>query len=224
MANPAANDDGPRFRSWLALRDAGIERQQYDYSCGVAALATLLTQYHRHPVDEAALLAALAASADDDPRRGGVSLAQLAALAAQRGFPSAAVAVPWSAYRALKMPAIVYLRFRGLAHFSVLRGVDAQGRALLADPAWGNYPLSAAEFRRLFLGADGMGRMLVVGHPEADSGAGARPAYFRSQFPRALQTPAGLLRPGVAPAMLPASTAAQSPYPGVLAQRAPVPR
>jgi len=45
--------------SLRALRDAGVVKQRYDYSCGSASLATLLTYGLNDPVDEDALLRAL---------------------------------------------------------------------------------------------------------------------------------------------------------------------
>src|SRR5512136_2217114 len=44
-----------RVTSLRALRDAGVVKQGRDYSCGSAALATLLTYGLNDPVDEGAL-------------------------------------------------------------------------------------------------------------------------------------------------------------------------
>jgi len=39
-------------KSWKTRRDAKIVKQDSDYSCGAASLATLLTEYYRFPVTE----------------------------------------------------------------------------------------------------------------------------------------------------------------------------
>ncbi|MFU8766006.1 MAG: hypothetical protein ACNA7T_15865, partial [Haliea sp.] len=54
-AAPAMSETA--FTNWVTLRDAGLVRQERDFSCGVAALATYLTYYLQHPVTEGELLA-----------------------------------------------------------------------------------------------------------------------------------------------------------------------
>ena len=41
----------PQVRSWKAMRDQGIVKQDLDYSCGAASIATLLNQqYGQRPL------------------------------------------------------------------------------------------------------------------------------------------------------------------------------
>jgi predicted double-glycine peptidase len=46
-------------RNWKALRDERIVKQDLDYSCGAASLATLLNYYYGQHLTEAQILAAL---------------------------------------------------------------------------------------------------------------------------------------------------------------------
>ena len=146
---------GAPFESWLERRDKGVIRQQFDYSCGLAALATILTHHYADPVDELELLQALTIAAGTDgagagDRRVGVSFADLAALAGLRGYLARGLSLPLADLARLRQPVIVALSVNRRAHFSVLERVDARGVFHLADPSWGNRRLSAAEFRRYF--------------------------------------------------------------------------
>lgn len=46
-------------KSWKALRDAEVVKQNLDYSCGAASLATLLNGFYGQGVTEEALLKAM---------------------------------------------------------------------------------------------------------------------------------------------------------------------
>lgn len=165
-------------------------RQQYDYSCGLAALATLFTYAFRSPVSEKALLSAVAERPErfsDDYAADGLSLADLADLAQQFGARAQGIAAPAEVLLKLRAPALVYLEDHGQAHFSVLRGVDREsGRLLLADPSWGLLRLTSAQFGQLY-----RGRLLLVGPPKD---ANPDPGYFRHRISAPTRWPA-LLRP-----------------------------
>jgi predicted double-glycine peptidase len=157
----------------VTRRDRGVVRQQWDYSCGLAALATLLTHDYQAPVSEAALLEALQDRSPQDGaalRQTGVSLADLAWLARRRGFRAAGLALQPSALARLERPAIVYLEQQGMPHFVVLRGLTADGAAFIADPSYGNRYMKAERFLRQFLpggegGGEGRGRLLLLHSP-----------------------------------------------------------
>lgn len=77
-------------------------------------------------------------------------MATLAALAASQGFDALGVRVSARALFQLKVPAIAYLRYQGVPHFSVIRGVSKGGRVHLADPSWGNRHLTMDQFLALW--------------------------------------------------------------------------
>ncbi len=162
------------------LRDAGVVRQQRDFSCGTAALATLLTHYFLRPTSEAELLEALLATVGSDAlHRHGVSLRALATLAEARGLAASGVAVRAEALDALRAPAIAWLAPRGQPHFAVLRGVSPAA-VELADPARGNVRVRRAAFERDFLDEDGRGRLLLL---EAPAGTPVAADYFSLRRP-----------------------------------------
>ncbi|MHA7815479.1 MAG: C39 family peptidase [Pseudohaliea sp.] len=158
-------------------------RQQRDFSCGTAALATVLTHYFLQPTSEAELLDALLTTAGSEGLlRQGVSLGALAGLAEARGFAARGVAVSPGALNALRAPAIAWLAPRGQPHFAVLRGISPDA-VELADPARGNVRVPRAVFERDFLAEDGRGRLLLLAAP---AGAPVAADYFglRRPLPR----------------------------------------
>ncbi|MEM9760322.1 MAG: cysteine peptidase family C39 domain-containing protein, partial [Pseudomonadota bacterium] len=89
------------FQSWVERRDSGLVRQAYDFSCGLAALATLMN-WHGVSVTEAELLAELGDTWRTQRRR--ISFADLATLARRRGFLAQGVAVPTESLKGLRRP------------------------------------------------------------------------------------------------------------------------
>jgi len=183
-AVPTRAEEGG-FRNWVTLRDAGVVRQERDFSCGLAALATYLTYYLQYPVTEQDLLTLLDLHGDDwalpvDWREHGVSYAVLLQLAQQYGLEGVGMVVPAELLRSLSVPAIIRLEVHGVAHFSVLRGIDQAGRVQLADPSWGNHRMSQDAFLPLWLDPEHGGKSgtLMLFQPMAASALQPDAAYF----------------------------------------------
>lgn len=143
----------------MQLRDQGIVRQRWDFSCGLASLATLLTYYYRAETAERDLLERLTrlrGVADETAAWGeqGVSLADLRLLARERGLDALGMRVSLQSLMTLRRPVVLYLEPRGSPHFAVLRGIDSDGNVLLADPSAGNRRLSREHFARWFTPGD----------------------------------------------------------------------
>lgn len=175
---------------WRSLRDAGIERQALDFSCGAAALAMLLRWYGQADVDEAALLDAHyarmghplhAGSQVVDVSQWYLSMADLGVLAAQWGLRAHGVGVAPERLWDLQLPAIAHLAGREQPHFVVIQGLDRKRRRIaLADPASGHRYLSASEFFSEWLPVEAgavSGRLLLL--EPADS---SRDSELRQRF------------------------------------------
>ncbi len=162
----------PPVRSWKAMRDEGVVRQQYDYSCGAAALATLLRHYYGEAVSEPDVLKQIAAW-------GPATLSTLSAAATHFGYEARGYALSLEALRQINVPAIVFLHVGNDNHFSVLRSIDAHS-VELADPSLGNRIYSTTDFLRLWttrLSRDYPGRALIV--MPRDARRAANPAFMR---------------------------------------------
>lgn len=146
-------------RSWKEMRFAATVRQQYDFSCGSAALATLLTYHYRYPVGEAFVFEAMYARGDQQKiRQQGFSLLDMQRFLQSRGFHADGFELPLEKLAEAKLPAIVLISDNGYNHFVVLKGI-LDGRVLLGDPASGARTVSLARFGELW-----RNKMLFVIH------------------------------------------------------------
>lgn len=147
--------------TWKSYRDAEIEKQDKDYSCGAASLATILRYFYGIETDEAAVLEKVP-NLDGDLS---ASFAELSMAANRYGFKTISVEADFKKLVQLKIPALAYVRHEGQDHFTVIRGVDKlSGRVWLADSSWGNRFFTRHQFMRLWTTENTeMGKLLVVG-------------------------------------------------------------
>lgn len=143
----------PPVRSLLEIRRENVIVQQWDASCGAAALATLLTFQHGDRVDERTVAQGMLRSTDPlrVRHRGGFSLLDLKRYADARGFRSAAYQGAAPADLEGFKPAIVPVNLTGFPHFVIYRGRVGDS-VLIADPGFGNRVLPAATFEAAWMG------------------------------------------------------------------------
>lgn len=121
-------------------------RQQYDFSCGSAALATLLSYHYGFPVSEQTVFEQMYASGDQQAiRRQGFSLLDMQRFLARHGFHADGFELPLQKLVEAKLPAIVLVSDNGYNHFVVVKGVS-DGRVLLGDPSSGTRVLPLEQF------------------------------------------------------------------------------
>ena len=151
------------MRSWKTLQDDRVVMQQLDYSCGAAALATLLQHYFADHIDEAAILTDILStlSVDEVAERehNGLSLLDLKQVALRRGYQAVGVKLKLVSLPKLQGPVLIHLEHDGAGHFAVLKGIRGD-RVFLADPSRGNIRLSVERFA-----LDWTGVALVLGKP-----------------------------------------------------------
>lgn len=111
--------------------------QEHDFSCGSAALATLLTYNYKLPVSEDVVFKSMFQNGDQRViSKSGFSLLDMKKYLDRRGIPSGGFRAPLSKLVQVRLPAIVLINIRGYRHFVVLEGLR-DGRVLLSDPANG---------------------------------------------------------------------------------------
>jgi predicted double-glycine peptidase len=129
-----------------------VVHQQYDFSCGSAALATLLTYHYRRPTPEKVALEAMIETGDAEKiRREGFSLLDMKRYLESLNLPANGYRAPLSKLAELGIPAIVLLRTGEYAHFVVLKGVR-DDRVLIGDPAAGARLLTIEAFTQAWNG------------------------------------------------------------------------
>ncbi|MFL6675703.1 MAG: C39 family peptidase [Massilia sp.] len=151
---PVASMKEMRFQTTL--------RQQYDFSCGSAALATLLTHHYDYPVSEEQVFAQMFLRGDQARiRKEGFSLLDMQRYLAARGFRADGFRLPLQKLAEARLPAIVLVADRGYHHFVVIKGVSGD-RIMVGDPSAGTRMMTRAAFESIW-----SGRLLFVIHHHA---------------------------------------------------------
>lgn len=142
-----ARSDAKPVRSMLDFRNDRLVRQHWDYSCGAATVATLLTYQLNAPVTERQAAVGMLRNSNIALVRArlGFSLLDLKHFAATRGFAASGY-VGLTVDELVQMaPAIAPIIVLGFPHFVVVRGRRGD-RLLLGDPAFGNRTMTVQAF------------------------------------------------------------------------------
>ncbi|MFC5606711.1 C39 family peptidase [Variovorax soli] len=120
--------------------------QKYDFSCGSAAIATLLTHHYNYPVTEETVFQGMYEHGDQAKiHREGFSLLDMKRFLAAHGFEADGFQLPLDKLNEARVPAIVLINESGYHHFVVVKGVQDE-RVLLGDPARGTRTMSRKDF------------------------------------------------------------------------------
>jgi predicted double-glycine peptidase len=139
-----------RIDSMKHVRFGTVVRQQQDWSCGSAAVATLLTYHYNHAVTEGEALEAMYARGNQAKiRREGFSLLDIKNYLESLGYQSNGFETSLDRLARVKVPAIVIINDSGYNHFVVVKGLR-HGNVLLGDPAKGSRVLARAAFEKMW--------------------------------------------------------------------------
>jgi len=137
----------------VSMRQARLKTtvlQKYDFSCGSAAVATLLTHHYGYPVTEQAVLEQMYANGDQQKiQREGFSLLDMKNFLAAHGFQADGFQQPLDKLNEARVPAIVLVSENGYNHFVVIKGVQAD-RVLIGDPAQGTRAMRRESFAKIW--------------------------------------------------------------------------
>jgi predicted double-glycine peptidase len=158
------------------LRDQNVVKQREDYSCGSAALATLIRYYFGDETSEKEILEFIQGPLNEEEKKQkalrGFSLLDLKQAAQHKGYRAAGFKLTLAQLLQVTAPVIVFLEPMGYKHFAVYRGMD-RGRIYLADPARGNMRMSIDRFLHdwhgivFVLGKAGPGEEQIKDYPLA---------------------------------------------------------
>jgi uncharacterized protein len=148
-ARPAAQP----IRTLKEFRREQVVMQQWDVSCGAAALATILTFQHGDAVPERAIVERLLSwtSPSRVRARGGFSLLELKRFVDERGYVGNGYGNLALANLMQLAPLIVPINTAGYNHFVVFKAL-AGDRVVLADPAFGNRTMGVRRFESAWVG------------------------------------------------------------------------
>ena len=144
--------------SWKTIRDSRIIKQDLDYSCGAASIATILSEHYGLAITEEQILQIM------DKKDMRASFDDMANALKEMGFRGVGYAASFEQLTKLKIPVIVYTKHRKDDHFSVLRGIS-RSTVWLADPSLGNRTYSKYQFLKMWETRDSLdlkGKILAI--------------------------------------------------------------
>ncbi|MFW6406421.1 C39 family peptidase [Acinetobacter baumannii] len=129
----------------------GIVRQAYDYSCGSAALTTLLNGYVGTSLTEQQTMSGLLQYGEYQRiiERRSFSLLDMKRFVTAIGLESGGYRGEFSDLVKLGQPAIVPISYAGFKHFVVYKAYK-DGRVYVADPALGNISFDEGRFKEIW--------------------------------------------------------------------------
>ena len=162
LATPAlaevrlSSEAGGNYRvavmSWWDIPFRSVIRQQYDFSCGSAAVATLLTYHYRKPTPERVAFAQMWTAGDQPTiRKVGFSMFDMKSYLESAGLDAVGYRLGEDGLRKLKRPAIVLLDLKGFKHFVVVKGIRGE-RVLVGDPMMGLNEYQISDFMKVWNG------------------------------------------------------------------------
>lgn len=158
-------------RDFRSRRFASTIRQRFDFSCGSAALATLLTYHYGVPTSEEEVLRDMVAHGDAERiRTAGFSLLDMRNYLERRGLRANGYRLPLSRLAEARIPGIALIDSNGYRHFVVVRGLS-DDRVLLADPNLGTRTMPRIRFEEAWSGV----LFVILDRPEIAQASFNRP-------------------------------------------------
>ena len=135
-------------KSWKELKFTNLVRQQTDFSCGAAAMATIFKYaYGKRTTEQQVLVNMLKVADPDLVKEKGFSLLDMKNYAKAVGMAAEGYQVEYDALKELKVPAIALLNLNGYKHFVIIRKADDH-YVHVGDPALANRVMSRANFQK----------------------------------------------------------------------------
>ena len=132
------------------LRFKSTIRQEHDFSCGSAALATLLTYHYDDPVTEEAVFNVMMAHGNKEKiQREGFSLLDMKRYLEANGYRADGYITTLDKVAKVGIPVIVLINNGGYLHFVVIKGIDNE-KVLIGDPATGARTVARPEFEAIW--------------------------------------------------------------------------
>ena len=165
-------DSGGNFNvgvmSWWEIPFRSIIRQRYDFSCGSAAIATLLTYHYDRPTSEhEAFVKMWEVGEREEIRARGFSLLDMRTYLKSIGYEAEGFRLAVEHLAQVRRPMIALIDLHGYKHFVVIKGMRGD-RILSGDPVLGLVQYSTEDFARHW---EGIG-LAIMKAPDSK-----RPAY-----------------------------------------------
>ncbi|NWG91326.1 MAG: C39 family peptidase [Parvularculaceae bacterium] len=141
-----------KVQSLLERKFATVVRQQFDFSCGSAALATLLTHHYGRATSESDAFRAMWNVGDQARiREFGFSLLEMKRFLEAAGLRADGFKLTLERVAEIGVPGIALIEEDGYRHFVVVKGFS-RGKVLVGDPARGLRTLTPKKFAAVWDG------------------------------------------------------------------------
>ncbi|MBJ7276848.1 C39 family peptidase [Marinobacter salarius] len=178
------------INSYENRRFDSVMRQQYDFSCGSAAVASLLAFHYEDQVTEHDVFVEMLALADEEKvRKHGFSMLDMKHYLEARGYRADGFRMALSGLREkVRLPMIVLLDIEGFRHFVLIKGIS-EDEVLVGDPARGLKVYSYAQFSDYWNGTAFIIRSHLEQGRDAFLGEGHWPQVARAPVQKGLGDP-----------------------------------
>lgn len=132
------------------LRFKTVYKQQFDFSCGSATLASLLSFHYDDTVSEYSVFSDMYEHGDKSKiQEKGFSLLDMQRYLALRGYKSNGFNITLKQLEKAQVPAITIINNNGYLHFVIIKSSNNQ-EVLIGDPAVGVKVIALNEFKKLW--------------------------------------------------------------------------
>ncbi len=129
-----------------------VLKQRYDFSCGSAALASLLAFHYERPTTEEQVFRAMYLAGDKERiHRSGFSLLDMKSYLAGAGIRGDGFRVSLDKLEGARVPAITLISTNGYKHFVIVKGIR-RDEVVVGDPAAGVRIYSREAFKAMWQG------------------------------------------------------------------------
>lgn len=138
--------------SWRDLPFQTVKRQAFDYSCGSAAVATLLSYVYDLPTSEETVFKTMFAHGNQDKiRQEGFSLLDMSRYLNSRDLKAKGYRLDFATIEKHKVPFVALIKHDGYSHFVVVKSLKGPF-VLVGDPSKGNVVYTRQDFAKVWDG------------------------------------------------------------------------
>lgn len=139
-------------KSYSEIIFGEVLRQKYDFSCGSAALASLLSFHYETPSNEQDIFKVMFENGDQKLiEQKGFSLLDMKLYLDSIGLVSDGFQISLEKIRQVGVPGITLVNFDGYLHFVVIKGMN-NDKVILGDPSRGTITMEYEEFQQYYMG------------------------------------------------------------------------
>ena len=132
--------------SFRERRFSNLVEQKTDFSCGAAAMATILNQAYGWQLSEEDVIQGMLTQADEEQvRTKGFSMLDMKNYASSMGMRARGYRIEAEQLKSVSIPVIVLIEVRGYKHFVVLQR-STDDAVYVGDPVLGHKKLTKEEF------------------------------------------------------------------------------